>query len=93
MAVLDELKKYNFNFTKKFGQNFIFDTNLLNSIVVSAGLGKDDDVLEIGTGAGTLTSIIAKAVRRVETYEIDNNLREYLVDKFVMNMQEVIKNA
>ena len=89
MAVLDELKKYNFNFTKKFGQNFIFDTNLLNSIVVSAGLSKDDEVLEIGTGAGTLTSIIANNVKRVETYEIDNNLREYITDKFanVLNVK------
>ena len=82
MAVLDELKKYNFNFSKKFGQNFIFDTNLLTSIVSSANLDRTAEVLEIGTGAGTLTNIIANSVKRVCTYEIDSALQEYLTDKF-----------
>ena len=82
MAVLDELKKYNFNFSKKFGQNFIFDTNLLVSIVSSANLPDNAQVLEIGTGAGTLTKIIADKASKVISFEIDPNLREYLTDKF-----------
>lgn len=82
MATIDELKKYNFNFNKKFGQNFIFDTNLLTSIVTSANLSKDDEVLEIGAGAGTLTKIISEHVSKVISFEIDNNLKEYLIDKF-----------
>lgn len=82
MAVLDELKKYNFNFSKKFGQNFIFDTNLLVSIVSSANLPDNAQVLEIGTGAGTLTKIIADKASKVISFEIDPSLREYLTDKF-----------
>ena len=82
MAVLDELKKYNFNFSKKFGQNFIFDTNLLISIVSCANLPDNAQVLEIGTGAGTLTKIIADKASKVISFEIDPNLREYLTDKF-----------
>ena len=96
MAVLDELKKYNFNFSKKFGQNFIFDTNLLSSIVTSANLTKEDEVLEIGTGAGTLTTIIADKVKKVVTFEIDSALKEYLIDKFEnvdnveLNFQDIL---
>ncbi len=82
MAILDDLKKYNFNFSKKFGQNFIFDTNLLTSIVNSANLDNSCEVLEIGTGAGTLTNIISQNVKRVVSFEIDNTLKEYLQDKF-----------
>lgn len=82
MAVLDELKKYNFNFSKKFGQNFIFDTNLLVSIVSSANLPDNAQVLEIGTGAGTLTKIIADKASKVISFEIDPSLRKYLTDKF-----------
>ena len=82
MATIDELKKYNFNFNKKFGQNFIFDTNLLTSIVTSANLSHDDEVLEIGAGAGTLTKIISEHVAKVISFEIDNNLKEFLTEKF-----------
>ncbi|MBQ4558509.1 MAG: ribosomal RNA small subunit methyltransferase A [Clostridia bacterium] len=82
MSTLNELKGYNFNFNKKFGQNFIFDKNLLLSIVNSANLTSDDEILEIGTGAGTLTEVLASTTKKVVSYEIDNNLREYLTDKF-----------
>lgn len=97
MAILEDLKKYNFNFSKKFGQNFIFDTNLLTSIVASANLGKDDEILEIGTGAGTLTNIIATHTKRVVSYEIDPALQEYLTDKFAntnnveLNFADIMK--
>jgi len=82
MAILDELKKYNFNFSKKFGQNFIFDGNLLTSIVNSANLDKTCEVVEIGAGAGTLTKIIAENTARVVSFEIDKSLQNYLTDKF-----------
>lgn len=78
----DILSKYNFSFSKKFGQNFIFDTNLLQSIVNDAGITKDTRVLEIGTGAGTLTKVIANNCKIIDTYEIDENLRGVLTESF-----------
>ncbi len=82
MSTIDELKKYNFNFTKKFGQNFIFDTNLLTSIVNGAGIDSSCEVLEIGTGGGTLTEVISHNAKRVVSFEIDHALEDYLRDKF-----------
>ena len=71
------LKDANFKFNKAYGQNFIFDTNFLSSIVENIAL-KDDEVLEIGAGAGTLTSIIADHAKKVVSYEIDKNLEPIL---------------
>ena len=71
------LKDANFKFNKAYGQNFIFDKNFLNSIVEGIAT-KDDEVLEIGAGAGTLTSIIAKHAKKVVSFEIDKNLEEIL---------------
>jgi len=74
---LDILNKHNFKFNKAYGQNFIFDTNLLRSIVDKVDVtGKT--VLEIGPGAGTLTAIIAEKASRVVAYEIDRNLQPIL---------------
>lgn len=67
-----------FNFKKKFGQNFITDGDLLNRIVDGAGVTKDDTVIEIGCGAGTLTRAIAKKARFVYGYEIDKSLQPVL---------------
>lgn len=80
--VLDILKKNNFMFKKKFGQNFITDTNLLDAIVNDAGITKDDEVLEIGTGAGTLTMALATKCKKVLSLEIDNSLRPILSQNF-----------
>ena len=80
--ILDTLKKHDFMFKKKFGQNFITDTNLLDAIVTDAGIESDDEVLEIGTGAGTLTKALAKRCKKVLTIEIDNNLRPILSENF-----------
>lgn len=74
----DILARNRFTFKKQFGQNFISDVNLLKSIVQAAGIGKDDAVLEIGCGAGTLTRELAAAARRVLGYEIDKNLAPVL---------------
>ena len=68
------LQKYHFNFQKKFGQNFLIDTNVLDKIVTAAGVTKDDCVLEIGPGIGTMTQYLAEAARRVVAVEIDKAL-------------------
>lgn len=78
MEVTKLLKENNFEFAKKFGQNFITDTNLLNAIVADCNLLPIDEVLEIGTGAGTLTQAISKKVHKVVTYEIDKRLKDIL---------------
>ena len=74
------LARHGFSFKKQFGQNFITDTNLLKSIVAAAGVGKEDTVLEIGCGAGTLTRELAAAARRVVSYEIDQKLQPVLAE-------------
>ncbi len=74
------LIKHNFSFKKQFGQNFISDTNLLKSIVDLAEVGKDDTVVEIGCGAGTLTREIAKKVKQVFAFEIDTKLQPVLAE-------------
>lgn len=74
------LQKYNFNFQKKFGQNFLIDTHVLDKIISSAGVTKDDFVLEIGPGIGTMTQYLAEAAREVTAVEIDSNLIPILAD-------------
>lgn len=76
--MLDILKDNNFKFNKKFGQNFIFDTNLLSAIVSDAGVDKSTIVLEIGPGAGTLTKKLCEKAEKVVSYEIDTNLKPIL---------------
>lgn len=68
------LQKYHFNFQKKFGQNFLIDTNVLDRIVTAAGVTKGDCVLEIGPGIGTMTQYLAEAARKVVAVEIDKAL-------------------
>ena len=68
------LQKYNFNFQKKFGQNFLIDTRVLERIIDSAEITGDDCVLEIGPGIGTMTQYLAEAAREVVAVEIDKNL-------------------
>ncbi len=68
------LQKYNFNFQKKFGQNFLIDTRVLERIIENAEITKDDCVLEIGPGIGTMTQYLAESAREVVAVEIDKNL-------------------
>lgn len=68
------LNKYGFNFQKKFGQNFLIDTHVLEKIVRAAEIKKDDLVLEIGPGIGTLTQYLCEAAGKVIAVEIDRNL-------------------
>ncbi|MBE5960397.1 MAG: 16S rRNA (adenine(1518)-N(6)/adenine(1519)-N(6))-dimethyltransferase RsmA [Lachnospiraceae bacterium] len=68
------LNKYQFMFQKKFGQNFLIDTHVLEKIIRSAGVTKDDMVLEIGPGIGTMTQYLCENAREVIAVEIDKNL-------------------
>lgn len=74
------LQKYDFTFQKKFGQNFLIDTHVLDKIIRSAEITKDDVVLEIGPGIGTMTQYLACAAGRVIAVEIDKNLIPILKD-------------
>ena len=74
------LARHGFSFKKQFGQNFISDTNLLESIVSLAGVDQDVTVLEIGCGAGTLTRALAAKAGRVIAYEIDKKLQPVLAE-------------
>lgn len=65
------LKKYDFDFKKKFGQNFLIDAHVLNKIMDAADVGEDDFVLEIGPGIGTMTQYLAERARQVLAVEID----------------------
>ena len=62
---IEILQKYNFRFQKKFGQNFLIDTHVLERIISEAGITKDDFVLEIGPGIGTMTQYLAQAAGKV----------------------------
>ena len=77
MAVL---KKYNFSFQKKYGQNFLIDTNILERIISESEITKDDCVLEIGPGIGTMTEYLAESAKRVVAVEIDRSLIPILED-------------
>ena len=76
----DSIKKNGFVFNKRFGQNFISDTNLLDAIAYDAGINSEDTVVEIGTGGGTLTLALAKKAKKVVSFEIDKNLQPVLAD-------------
>ena len=77
---IEVLQKYNFVFQKKFGQNFLIDTHVLDKIIAAAEITKDDFVLEIGPGIGTMTQYLAEAAREVVAVEIDTKLIPILQD-------------
>ena len=74
------LQKYNFNFQKKFGQNFLIDPHVLDKIIASAGVSEEDCVLEIGPGIGTMTQYLAEHAKKVIAVEIDKALIPILKD-------------
>ena len=79
------INKYDFNFKKKFGQNFLKDNNILNNIVSKSEVDKDTLVIEIGVGAASLTTLLSVSAKNVLAYEIDEDLKpiikETLKDK------------
>ena len=77
---IEIIKKYDFVFQKKFGQNFLIDQRVLDKIIDAADIGPDDCVLEIGPGIGTLTRCLAEAAGQVIAVEIDKNLIPILGD-------------
>lgn len=77
---IEILQKYNFTFQKKFGQNFLIDTRVLERIIAQAEITKDDMVLEIGPGIGTMTQYLCENAREVVAVEIDNSLIPILED-------------
>ena len=79
-STIEVLKKYNFNFQKKFGQNFLIDTHILDKIITASGITKEDCVLEIGPGIGTMTQYLAEHAREVIAVEIDKALIPILED-------------
>ena len=79
-GTIEILQKYNFNFQKKFGQNFLIDPRVLDKIIDAAEITEDDMVLEIGPGIGTMTQYLAEHAREVVAVEIDKNLIPILED-------------
>ena len=80
MEELSVLKKHGFAFKKRYGQNFLTDTNLLRAIVADAGVGEDTVALEIGAGAGALTRALSERAKKVVAYEIDKTLQPVLAE-------------
>ena len=85
----EELENNNFNFKKKFGQNFIIDKNIINNIVEKSNVDKDTLVIEIGPGAGSLTNILGEKAKNVIAYEIDKSLKPIL-EKNIHSNTEII---
>ena len=95
MQLKDVLQKNGFHFNKRFGQNFLTDTNLLRSIVDKAGITENDTVVEIGVGGGTLTRAIAEKAKRVIGFEIDTNLKPVLAETLsgLSNVEIIYKDV
>ena len=77
---IEVIQKYQFAFQKRFGQNFLIDAHVLEKIVSAAGITKDDCILEIGPGIGTMTQYLAESAGQVIAVEIDTNLLPILAD-------------
>ena len=80
-------------FKKRYGQNFISDTNFLRSLVTVAGITADDEVLEIGAGAGGLTAALSSVAKKVVAYEIDRELKPVLDGLALPNVTVVYKDV
>lgn len=83
------LNKYGFNFQKKFGQNFLIDTHVLEKIIRAADITKDDCVLEIGPGIGTMTQYLCENAGKVIAVEIDKNLIPILTEDTLASYDNV----
>lgn len=97
MNIIEEtkfiMKKYNITANKNYGQNFLIDENVVNSIVESAEISKDDFVIEIGPGLGTLTSKLLEKAGKVTCIELDKKMLDILNDRFKLyNNFELINN-
>ncbi len=79
-VTIEIIKKYNFAFQKRFGQNFLIDGHVVEKIINAAEITKEDTVLEIGPGIGTMTQYLAEAAGKVYAVEIDKNLLPVLAE-------------
>lgn len=79
-VTIEIIQKYNFAFQKRFGQNFLIDGHVIEKIIRAAEITKDDVVLEIGPGIGTMTQYLAEAAGEVFAVEIDKNLLPILAE-------------
>lgn len=86
------IQKYNFDFQKRFGQNFLIDEHVIEKIMKAADLTEEDCILEIGPGIGTMTQYLAESVREVIAVEIDKNLIPILEDTLSDYSNIIIKN-
>ncbi len=86
----ENLELNDFNFKKKFGQNFIIDENIINSIIEKSQIDKDTLVIEIGPGAGSLTNKLVKKAKNVLCYEIDEKLKPILENNVRSDNLEII---
>ena len=77
---IETIKKYNFNFQKRFGQNFLIDSHVIDKIIKAADIKKTDTVIEIGPGIGTMTQYLAESAGKVFAVEIDEKLLPILAD-------------
>ncbi len=77
-SIKELIRTTGFRFDKSLGQNFIFDINLLSGIATDAGITPSDTVVEIGTGAGTLTAVLSERAKRVFSFELDERLKDVL---------------
>ncbi len=77
---IEVLKRYDIHFQKKFGQNFLIDAHVLRKIIASANITKEDSVLEVGPGIGTMTQFLCESANRVLAVEIDKMLLPVLAD-------------
>ena len=80
MEISEILSRHDFSFKKGLGQNFITDTGLLAAVVRDAGVRKEDCVVEIGTGAGTLTRVISANASEVKSFDVDESLKPVLAE-------------
>lgn len=90
---IEIIQKYEFVFQKRFGQNFLIDDHVLTKIMDGANVGKDDFILEIGPGIGTMTQYLAERARKVLAVEIDTNLIPILEETLAPYDNVTVKNA
>lgn len=90
---IEIIQKYEFAFQKRFGQNFLIDDHVLTKIMDGANVGKDDFILEIGPGIGTMTQYLAERARKVLAVEIDTNLIPILEETLAPYDNVTVKNA
>lgn len=92
LKMKQEIEENHFNFKKKYGQNFIVDKNIIHSIIVKSEIDDETLVIEIGPGAGSLTSELGKYVKNVIAYEIDETLKPILEKNITSNTEVIFED-